>query len=402
MSKKIFTMLSLALMLSLIPKFSFTVDAATTCSTKQECNDIISEAQNQISDLKSKEAAVQKEIDIVEGDMGTTIQKISETETAISEFEKKISIKENEIKNSENEIKKLENDIKELKEVVAERMRVSQRLSRGNTILQVLSESDSIVDFIRRLRVVNHFAESDAESMDELSLLVSQQQAMLATLKVQKQELAENKASLEVERETLIAYQEKLEQQKQELAKQMQQLESERLSAAEIIAIAEEQKKILEQTPPPPVSSGGSSSSGGVISGSGFMIPLATGYVSCEFMCYPNHTGIDLANYGDTSTPVYAAQAGTVIRAGWHSAYGNHVMITHNVNGQILTTVYAHMHSAPYVSVGQQVSRGTQLGTMGNTGNSFGAHLHFEVYEGYYNYPYAVNPRNYISFPSSW
>lgn len=77
-------------------------------------------------------------------------------------------------------------------------------------------------------------------------------------------------------------------------------------------------------------------------------------------------------------------------------------MITHNVNGQILTTVYAHMHSAPYVSVGQQVSRGTQLGTMGNTGNSFGAHLHFEVYEGYYNYPYAVNPRNYISFPSSW
>ena len=241
MSKKIFTMLSLALMLSLIPKFSFTVDAATTCSTKQECNDIISEAQSQISDLKSKEAAVQKEIDIVEGDMGTTIQKISETETTISEFEKKISIKENEIKNSENEIKKLENDIQELKEVVAERMRVSQRLSRGNTILQVLSESDSIVDFIRRLRVVNHFAESDAESMDELSLLVSQQQAMLATLKVQKQELAENKASLEVERETLTAYQEKLEQQKQELAKQMQQLESERLSAAEIISIAEEQ-----------------------------------------------------------------------------------------------------------------------------------------------------------------
>ena len=42
-------------------------------------------------------------------------------------------------------------------------MRVSQRLSRGNTILQVLSESDSIVDFIRGLRVVNHFAESDAE-----------------------------------------------------------------------------------------------------------------------------------------------------------------------------------------------------------------------------------------------
>ncbi|MDO5792942.1 MAG: peptidoglycan DD-metalloendopeptidase family protein [Turicibacter sp.] len=401
MSKRIGTVLSLIVAFSLTQQISFTAKAATTCSTKAECNAIISEAQSQISDLKGKEAAVQEEIEIVEGNMGTTIQKISETENAISEFEKKITVKENEIKNSENEINKLENEIKELKDVVAERMRVSQRLSRANTILQVLSESENLVDLIRRLRVVNHFAESDAESMEKLSLLVSQQQAMLATLKVQKQELASNKADLERERQTLTAYQEQLEQQKEELAQQMQELESERLSAAEILEIAEEQKKILEQTPPPVISNG-SSSSGGVVSGTGFMIPLATGYVSCEFMCYPNHTGIDLANYGDTSTPVYAAQAGTVIRAGWHSAYGNHVMITHNVNGQVLTTVYAHMHSAPYVSVGQQVSRGTQLGTMGNTGNSFGAHLHFEVYEGYYNYPYAVNPRKYVSFPSSW
>lgn len=405
MSKKIGTVLSLIVAFSLTQQISFTAKAATTCSTKAECNAIISEAQSQISDLKGKEAEVQEEIEIVEGNMGTTIQKISETENAIAEFEKKITVKENEIKNSENEINKLENEIKELKDVVAERMRVSQRLSRANTILQVLSESENLVDLIRRLRVVNHFAESDAESMEKLSLLVSQQQAMLATLKVQKQELASNKADLERERQTLTAYQEQLEQQKEELAQQMQELESERLSAAEILEIAEEQKKILEQTPPPVISNGsssGSSSSGGVVSGTGFMIPLATGYVSCEFMCYPNHTGIDLANYGDTSTPVYAAQAGIVIRAGWHSAYGNHVMITHNVNGQVLTTVYAHMHSAPYVSVGQQVSRGTQLGTMGNTGNSFGAHLHFEVYEGYYNYPYAVNPRKYVSFPSSW
>lgn len=392
--------LSVALMISLIPKFLFTVEA-DTCSTKEECNAIINDAQIQISELKDKELAIQVEIDIVEGDMGTTIQAISETEAAISEFEKKITLKENEIKSSEAEIKKLENEMKELKEVVAERMRVSQRLSRANTILQVLSESDSLVDFIRRLRVVNHFSESDAEYMDKLSLMVTRQQALLASLKVQKQELASSKADLEQERTRLTAYQEKLEEQKTELAKQMQELESERLSAAEIIAIAEEQKEILSKTPPPVVPGGGSSS-GGVISSSGFMIPLATGYVSCEFMCYPDHTGIDLANYGDTSTPVYAAQAGTVIRAGWHSAYGNHVMITHNIDGRIFTTVYAHMHSAPYVSVGQQVSRGAQLGTMGNTGNSFGAHLHFEIYEGYYNYPYASNPRNYINFPSSW
>ena len=399
--------LCLSLALGLIPTMPTIVEASKSCKTKEECNAITSEAQDQISEIKGRESKLQDEIEIVEGDMGTTVQKISQTESAISEFEKKISQKETEIKSGEEEAKRLDEEVEALKKVVAQRMHMSQRFSRGNLVLQMLSESNSLVDFIRQLRVINHFAQSDAQSMDELSLLVSQQQALLATLKVQQQELAESKDSLEKERETLDAYQQKLEQQKRDLAKQMQELESERLSASEIIEIAEEQKKILEQTPPPPVSSGnsssnGSSSSGGVVTGSGFMIPLARGYVSCEFMCYSNHTGIDLANYGDTSTPVYAAQAGTVIRAGWHSAYGNHVMITHNINGKTMTTVYAHMHSAPYVSVGQQVARGTQLGTMGNTGNSFGAHLHFEMYEGYYNYPHAVNPRKYINFPSSW
>ena len=80
-------------MLSLIPKFSFTVDASTTCSTKQECNDIISEAQSQISDLKSKEAAVQKEIDIVEGDMGTTIQKSLKQKLLFLNLKRKYQLK---------------------------------------------------------------------------------------------------------------------------------------------------------------------------------------------------------------------------------------------------------------------------------------------------------------------
>ncbi|MDE5977997.1 MAG: peptidoglycan DD-metalloendopeptidase family protein [Turicibacter sp.] len=403
MQKKVLIGVSLTLLLGINPHFSMTSKAATTCSTKEECNAIISQAQSQIADIKSQEDNLQGEIEVVEGNMGLTIQKIAEVEGAISEVEKKITRLESEIISSEAEVDKLEQDIIDLREVVAERIRVSQRLSRANTILQVLSESDSIVDFIRRLRVVNHFAESDAELMNQLSLLVSQQQALLSTLKVQNQELVVSMSDLETQRETLSMYQEVLEQQKAELAKQMQELESERLSAAEIMEIAEEQKKILEQAPPPSVSiNSSSSSSSGVISSSGFMIPLASGYVSCEYMCYANHTGIDLANYGDTSTPVYAAQAGTVVRAGWHSAYGNHVIITHNINGQTLTTLYAHMYTAPYVSVGQQVAQGTQLGTMGSTGNSTGPHLHFEVYEGVYNYPHSVNPRKYVDFPSSW
>ena len=80
MSKKIFTMLSLALMLSLIPKFSFTGDAATTCSTKQECNDIISEAQSQISDLKSNQS-----------ELGDINKELIDAQREISDVSKKLN-----------------------------------------------------------------------------------------------------------------------------------------------------------------------------------------------------------------------------------------------------------------------------------------------------------------------
>lgn len=385
MFKKILIGLTVFTSLYIVPQHTLIAQATTTCTTEEECDALINQAQSQISDIKDQQKEAKEELDAVQDDIGAILDKISETETAISSYTSKIQQKESEISTSEEQIKQLEVQISELKEIVAERARVSQRLSRTNTILEVISESKSIIDFIKNLRVVTRFAENDAEAMEQLKVLVSEQQSLLASLKIQKEELAANKASLEEERTKLEAYEEQLQAQKAEIAKQIQQLESQRLSQAEIIAIAEEQKNLLV-----------SQTSGG------FIIPLKRGYVSCEFMCYTKHTGIDLGNSGDTSTPVLAAASGTVIRSGWHAAYGWHVMISHNMDGKIITTVYAHMHSKPFVSVGQQIVQGTQIGTMGNTGNSFGAHLHFEMYEGYYNYPYAVNPRKYINFPSRW
>ena len=66
---------------------------------------------------------------------------------------------------------------------------------------------------------------------------------------------------------------------------------------------------------------------------------------------------------------------GTVTFAGRSGAYGNVVKIRHS-NG--IVTLYAHMEDID-VSVGQRVSRGQQIGTVGNTGRSTGPHLHFEV-----------------------
>jgi murein DD-endopeptidase MepM/ murein hydrolase activator NlpD len=85
------------------------------------------------------------------------------------------------------------------------------------------------------------------------------------------------------------------------------------------------------------------------------------------------HAGIDIGvPYG---TPIHAAASGRVVIAGWVGGYGNYTCIDH---GGGLATCYAHQSSFA-ASVGQSVSQGQVIGYVGNTGHSFGPHLHFEV-----------------------
>lgn len=85
------------------------------------------------------------------------------------------------------------------------------------------------------------------------------------------------------------------------------------------------------------------------------------------------HSGIDLA--AKTGTSVYASAGGKVVLASWYYGYGNCIVIDH---GNGIKTRYAHL-SAYKVKVGETVSRGQLIALSGNTGNSTGPHLHYEV-----------------------
>lgn len=87
------------------------------------------------------------------------------------------------------------------------------------------------------------------------------------------------------------------------------------------------------------------------------------------------HTGLDIA--GSTGEPVLAAEAGTVLDAGWAEArgFGNYVVIDHGLG---FRTLYGHL-SVIRVKPGQEVGRGERVGDVGSTGFSTGPHLHFEV-----------------------
>lgn len=91
------------------------------------------------------------------------------------------------------------------------------------------------------------------------------------------------------------------------------------------------------------------------------------------------HTGADWP--APTGTPIGASGPGTISKKGWGGAYGNEVEVDHGmIDGHHITTMYAHMSSFANVQVGQKVEAGGLIGYVGDTGNSFGSHVHMEVH----------------------
>ena len=109
------------------------------------------------------------------------------------------------------------------------------------------------------------------------------------------------------------------------------------------------------------------------------------------------HEGIDFGLSPATAgAPIIAAGDGTVAVNTFSAGWGYYVRITHNVGGQQLSTLYAHMNAAGLPAVGASVSKGDVIGYVGNTGNSYGAHLHFETWMGT-SYGTHVNPRSFMA-----
>jgi murein DD-endopeptidase MepM/ murein hydrolase activator NlpD len=119
----------------------------------------------------------------------------------------------------------------------------------------------------------------------------------------------------------------------------------------------------------------------------GFIWPAGNHYLSGNDY-WSGHLGIDIA--AGEGAPVYAADSGVVVFSGWATGgYGYMIMIDH---GNGYQTLYAHMSSTA-AGCGRSVSQGGIIGYSGSTGNSTGAHLHFEVrYEGGFTNPWYVLP----------
>jgi murein DD-endopeptidase MepM/ murein hydrolase activator NlpD len=126
----------------------------------------------------------------------------------------------------------------------------------------------------------------------------------------------------------------------------------------------------------------------GIIGSGVFIWPANNHFLSgYDYVPEANHPGIDID--GEEGDPVYASDSGVIVYAGWNDwGYGNVIVVNHGNGWQ---TLYAHLHDY-YVTCGQSVWQGNVIGTIGNTGNSTGSHLHFELMIN----GERVNPHNYL------
>ena len=349
----------------------------------------IDDAEKRRDEIKAEKSITQKEVERLSDEIFTYQTEINALDSKIDELEGKIVESENQIKVQEKEYEKRNN--------ILDQRLIAAYESGETTYLEILLSSKSILELISNYYLVSELSANDTALLKEIEEEKIQIQNSKKQLEVDKKEIDTAKASKENaamklkasknSKNTQIA---NLTQEEKEANAKIEQLQADNDRISQEIIIAQQKyDAALEALPP----------------SSGYLQrPLKGGYVSATayYSSGRFHGAIDYAVI--SGTPVYAAAAGVVMTtANLTDSYGTHIAIKH-ANG--LMTYYGHgTRGSICVKPGQTVSKGQQIMLSGNTGNSTGAHLHFEVRTSPYTYhSYArgygqdsrVNPANYM------
>ena len=384
-------------------------DETTPASEEKASSDKNEEEyREQISDLQDEQQKIQQEMreytNMIAGikddkkkqqALANTIdEKISITEKAIEVGLEKIAVINNYIDEKTKEIAGKEEDIDYTLQLFRDRVRAIYMTGgysdSANSLVMLLS-SRSISEFLTRSEYLERIAEHDKE-------LVAGLREELAKLEEEKAALEEEKALLEEEKAALEKEQEELEKQLKEAKSSIQDLQAmQKEYEANYAELSEMQKQIQAELLD--IYKNLQTSNEAYVGGE-MMWPVPgfskiSSVYGWRFNGSDFHTGMDITGSGVHGAPVVAANTGTVVHTnkcpynGYSYGYGTYIIVDH---GGGITTLYAHL-SAIDVKIGDIVVMGQQIGRVGNTGWSTGAHLHFEVRENGKH----VNPLPYVT-----
>lgn len=400
----------LGVLIIIVLVMSFHQSFAVTQSEINSQKNQQTQNNNKINDVEKKKDEVEAQKSAVQKEVETLSTQINYYEDQIDELDSKINEANNKINEAENRITQAQNNYDKKQEILEKRI-VAVYEAGETSYLDVLLNSQSVTEFISKYYIVSEVAEHDVELLNEIQTQKQEIETAKQDLEKSKEELTTAKSSkTSVANELKTAKSQKdakvaqLSEEEKKLEAEIQELQVANRQLANQIKEAE--RKYAEQLAA--LNNGSSSGSGGGSippTGSGYLMrPISGGSISANGY-YPSgrfHGAIDYAV--SEGTPVYAAADGVVmLTANLTSSYGTHVVIRH---GNGLQTYYAHgTRGSICVSSGQIVKKGQQIMRSGNTGNSSGPHLHFEVRVSPYNYNgYAtrygqdsrVNPNNYM------
>ena len=352
----------------------------------EKVNQQLKETQSDKADAQAIKTQLEQQKSLLLSQIGTLTEQIGGLDNDIVNKQDEINQKQQEVDQKQAEYDQRWADFKD-------RMRAMQRLNDGGSIA-LLSSATNLYQLLTFATTLEQIVSKDEEICQQLEDEHTQ-------LEQQRAELEQAKADLEAKKADYEAQKAALNSKTSELAENISQTdESISKAEAEEQALKEAQieanKKVDEAAKELDAALNAANQAYGNASiqcSLDFGRPLATyKYVSCYFGGN-GHRGTDYAAPGGTE--IYAVSGGVVTAAAYHYSWGYYVQVYHGKddNGNSYSTLYAHMNSAPIVSVGQSVSKGETLGHVGSTGNSTGNHLHLEMKVN----NVLVNVMNYLS-----
>lgn len=322
------------------------------------------------------------------------------------------------VEEAKKKIEEAQEEVENLQDALGACAANMYKMDNGMSYVQLLLSSESLGDFMRLWDAIAVISKRDAELVEEARLAREAYEEAKRTLEEQSERAAARKEiarsaqeeaaamhdALVTEATRLTAEVAALQAQEEALAEEARRAEEERASAEaeaqeQLEARAKAAQALAEAAEAATDAAEAEAAEKGIDTSKPVSYTLledpcpeassSSGFGYREFD-KAFHKGLDMS--APTGTPYYAAESGTVVYATNDGKYnggaGNWIVIAH---GSGLVTKYMHS-SKTLVKPGQKVTRGELIGYVGNTGQSFGSHLHFQVEIN----GKAVNPLLYI------
>lgn len=355
-----------------------------------------SQIESDIAKLEKEQQKLEKELKELAQDakdeakyQETLDKQIESMETQITKLESQINALNQNIAKKEKEIEEKSLDIEKNYDLMLERLSAMQ-LAGEYSMLNALFTAESFSDLLTRAEVLQAVAERDQQLIERLSAEKRDIEAAKQEIVDSKKKLETSKKSMNSKKSSLQSAYEKSKKHTEDINKEKADYEKRKDELDKEEARLEEQlQEIYKENP-----------SEGSLSPGGWMFPLSAKLPRISSKYGPRwgsfHKGVDLTcTGGSNGKTIVASKSGKVIKAVTNYTpnvgYGKYLIIDH---GGGYSTLYAHC-SQLLVSQGDQVKQGQAIAKVGNTGHSFGAHLHFEVRVNGQH----TQPMNYIKLP---